>query len=356
MTFLTPASSRSFGGSGGFFTRGGGGGGLQYGGRFFGMMMRRGLTSSVGRRAQQKLLNTAVSKTAKSASKTAKKSKKIAFKKKVGRVGKKSKKTTFGKKKQQAQLAIKGPNRKAILGPKNYPVAVRPNNYPVAVYKPTNKTLVSGTAGVGKAWRGKSSWRQRFKMGPAMKRKIRNALITGAISGTAGAGMEIGMMYAFHRAMGHANPTANDMKKVAADAGSQLAARAASGEKVTPSMVVDEGKKAFKRQLAEIKGHGKSKSKDPVSLTKKKVAQILQDAAKMQLRTNLNARVKYLQLYRTNSRGQRRNKLYEPRMYGTGSGKSGKKKKKGSKKKKRRRRRRARRRRRSLQGVARKRL
>jgi hypothetical protein len=295
------------------------------------MMMRRGLTGTVGRQAQRKLLGTAVTKTAKSASKSTKKGLKF----KMGRVAKKPKVAKTSVKKKQAQLAIKGPNRKAIAGPKlskSYPVATRKTNYPVSVYKPRTSTTVTRTTSAGK------SWRQRFKMGPAMKRKIRNALITGAVSGTAGAGVEIGMMYAYHRAMGHSSPTAKDMGKVAADAGTQIASRAASGETVTPTMIVEEGKKAFKRRLDDIKRHSKSTSKDPVSLTKKQVSQILQDAARMQLRTNLNARLKYLQLYKTDSRGKRHHTLHHSPMYGSGSGKkskrgSGKKSKKKKKKK-----------------------
>jgi hypothetical protein len=156
MTFVSAASSRSFGGGsvGGFFNRTGG---VQHGGSFIGMMMRRGLTGTVGRQAQRKLLGTAVTKTAKSASKSTKKG--LKFKK--GRVAKKPKVATTSVKKKQAQLAIKGPNRKAIAGPKlskSYPVATRKTNYPVSVYKPRTSTTVTRTTSAGKSTPTTEPW------------------------------------------------------------------------------------------------------------------------------------------------------------------------------------------------------
>jgi hypothetical protein len=97
------------------------------------MMMRRGLTGTVGRQAQRKLLGTAVTKTAKSASKSTKKG--LKFKK--GRVAKKPKVAKTSVKKKQAQLAIKGPNRKAIAGPK------LSKSYPVGFYY-YSKHILSG--------------------------------------------------------------------------------------------------------------------------------------------------------------------------------------------------------------------
>ena len=55
----------------------------------------------------------------------------------------------------------------------------------------------------------------------------------------------------------------------------------------------------------------------------------------MQTRTQKNAKIKYLQLYKSHKKGNG-HRLYGPRLYGTGLGKRGKKKGGVKKKKKRR--------------------
>lgn len=287
----------------------------QFGGGF-GRTVR--IFSAFGRAASTPAGRKGIYQAAKAVTKTSKPGRKAI--KGASKVGKRAKKSKLNKvkkktkKKKKKQKAIGYQKKNAIMYDGGYSIipqrASRVASKSAAVYA-TTKTAK-------KTKKPLTKWQKRGRM-------VRNAAATAALTGAVSSGVELGLLYGGHKAMGGETPSKRELKQGVMNASVGIANEAAKGN-LSSSVVKQQTRKAVKETLARAnKRAGKSYSSAPKSA--KFVLQQMKQVYDYMKRQKQKKRKSYY-------RGLE-HRIHGARAFGTGAGRVTKKyKKKKSKSKK----------------------